>query len=70
MFFLSIIENHRSLATTVFEIVVCRDETGTRIFFLPGPGPGPGPKSFFTRTSTKIFSEQDQDQNVLFGPGP
>jgi hypothetical protein len=27
--------------------------------------PGPGPKFFLTRTSTKIFSEQDRDQNVF-----
>ncbi len=35
--------------------------TGTKVFFLPEPGP----KIFLTRTSTKNFSEQDQDQNVF-----
>jgi hypothetical protein len=43
-------------------------------------GLGPGSKFFLTRTSTKIFSEQDRDQNIfdwdrhqnlfLKGPGP
>jgi hypothetical protein len=35
----------------------------------PGPG-GTWTKFFFTRTSTKSFSEQDQEQNVFFGPRP
>ncbi len=44
--------------------------TGTRIF-LPGLGAGPRPKFFFTRTSTKIFSEQGQDQNIFdWNPHP
>ncbi len=38
---------------------------GPKLFFLSGPEPGPGPKFFLTRTSTKIFSEQDQDKNVF-----
>jgi hypothetical protein len=29
------------------------------------PEPGPGPKFVLTRTSTKIFSEQDRDQNLF-----
>jgi hypothetical protein len=37
---------------------------GTKFLFLTGT------KIFLTRTSTKIFAEQDQDQNVFFGPGP
>ncbi len=30
---------------------------------------GPGPKFFLTRTSTKIFSEQNRDQSVFFWTG-
>ncbi len=32
--------------------------------------PGPSGTKFISLTGTKIFSEQNQDQNVLFGPGP
>ncbi len=45
----------------------------SKVVPVPGPEfflPGPGPKFFLTRTSTKIFSEQDKDQNVFFGPRP
>ncbi len=42
-------------------------EPGPNFFFWPGPGP----KFFVTRTSTKIFSEQDRHQNLfLKRPGP